>query len=53
MTREEQKRIKNLVVKALKRNRSKKESIETLQNAGILDSVGKLKPPYDLVFVQK
>lgn len=53
MTREEQKRIKDLAVKALKENRSKEEILETLQNAGIIDKAGRVKSPYKEVFVKK
>jgi len=53
MTREEQKRIRDVAVKTLKQDRSVDEILETLQVTGIVDKSGKVKPPYDQVFVKK
>ena len=53
MSREEQKRISDLATQALKQNRSKEEILITLTGAGIIDNAGKLKSPYDQIFIQK
>lgn len=53
MSRTEQKRIQDIATKALRKNRSKKEILETFRDAGIVDKSGKLKSPYDQLFVQQ
>jgi hypothetical protein len=53
MSREEQKKIKDLASKILKEGRSREQIVDTLKGAGILDNTGKIKAPYNQVLVKK
>jgi DNA-binding transcriptional ArsR family regulator len=53
MSTAEQKKIKDIATKLLKEPRSKDQVLKTLRSAGIVDKAGKIKSPYDQVFVQK
>ena len=51
MSAEETNRIIRLVKDAIKDNRSKREIIETFQDAGIIDKHGDLKNPYKGIYI--
>lgn len=53
MSTAEQKKIKDIATKLLKEQRSKDQVIKTLTSAGIVDKAGKIKSPFDQIFVQK
>jgi predicted amidohydrolase len=53
MTVPEIKQIKDLAIRLINENHSKKESKERLIGAGIIDEDGKIKKPYDKVFSYK
>lgn len=53
MSREEQKRIRGLATEYLSKGRSKEEIVVTLRKAGIVDSNGKVKAPYNNILTSE